>query len=133
MLTKELSLSVDEVRGERSVERTVKPPSALEAELGRLAGPHARFVAAGVLAVGVGLAAAYGAFTAAYVGAVVSVGLWWLSNLQLEPVTHVSVSETPGMTDREVWEALIINDEDERLREKAAEKEARKAKREANV
>lgn len=131
ILTKDIGYTRAEVLGERRVSRTVTPPSELERALAGLAGRSWRLTVAVGVAVGVGLALAYGPLTAAYAGILMSAVYWWLSDLDPEPVEAVTVEETPGMTSREVWEAITLHDEDEQVKEDVTERETRRAKREA--
>ena len=127
-LVKEAGYALAEIRGEREVHRIREEPDGLVAALGRVTPRTVRLAMAGVLGLGILLAAETGLVGALVASVLVAVALHWVGELDAEATEVEHVVERPGMTEREVLQRRVLHDEHEQIKKEKAEEEHRKAK-----
>jgi len=130
LLVKDLGYALPDIRGERRVERMVTEPTgaitaitSIQPRLLRVGIVGSLLLALGALQVGV--------LGGAIISVVFGYILYLASRVETEGTETVTVHEIPGMTDREVWETLVLNDEDESVKETRMQEESRRAERQA--
>jgi hypothetical protein len=129
VLVKDAGYTLADIRGERSTEREVVPPTSFERFLGSLTPSAARRGVGVLAAAGLLTTVLTGALAGAVVCGILAVACYALSRFNPAPRTAVRTVTTPGMPVDEVIGRLVQHDEHEQMKNEEAEAQARKARR----